>query len=148
MAKTWYKKPFKFFRNLFFIIIARSVWRSLIIFIKAKLFCRKLEKIAKKLNKPVVIYVSFYDYYYPLIQRPNHIFNILSEYYPCVMCGERNRVTTPKDNLFIIPTRYLKWILSGRFPKIFDISLGFPYTVIKDIYRYITDKTLVFYELI
>ncbi len=100
-----------------------------------------------KSNKPVVIYVSHFDYYSPLQQRPNHMFNIFANKgYPCIFCSAY--YSEPRENLYVIPTTWLKEILKYEFPKVLDIPYGFPYNDIPNIFKYMHNKTLVLYELI
>lgn len=100
-----------------------------------------------KSNKPVVIYTSYFDYYSPLQQRPNHMFNIFADKgYPCIMCS--TSYSELRENLFLIPYAWLKEILKYNFPKVLDIPYGFPYHDIPNIFDYMNKETLVLYELI
>ena len=108
---------------------------------------RILNRKSKKNKKPVVVYVSYFDYYSPIPQRPNHMFDILAERgYPCVFCSWKYE--NPRKNLYIIPTAWLKYILHANISKVFDVPFGYPYKDIPDFFQYINDKSLVIYELI
>lgn len=110
---------------------------------------KKLRKSSKKQNKPVVIYVSYFDYYSPLQQRPNHMFNILADKgYPCLFCCGDSNYTNPRKNMHVIPSSWLKYVLNGKFPKVFDVPYGYPYLDMPNFFQYINDKSLVIYELI
>lgn len=102
---------------------------------------------SKKNNKPVVIYVTYFDYFSSLQQRPNHMFNILADKgYPCLFCSKQ--YATPRKNLYVIPTVWLKYILQKTFPKVFDVSYAYSYQDMPNFFQYINDKSLVIYELI
>lgn len=108
---------------------------------------RILNRESKKNKKPVVVYVSYFDYYSPIPQRPNHMFDILAERgYPCVFCSWKYE--NPRKNLHIIPTAWLKYILHANISKVFDVPFGYPYADIPNFFQYINDKSLVIYELI
>lgn len=108
-----------------------------------------LKEESKKTKKPVVVYVSHFDYYSPLQQRPNHMFNIFADRgYPCLFCGWMDKYTNPRKNMHIIPYAWLKHILHGDFPKVFDVPYGYPYLDMPNFFQYINDKSLVIYELI
>ena len=110
---------------------------------------RILNRKSKKNKKPVVVYVSYYNFYYPLQQRPNHMFNIFAEKgYPCLVCSFKEEYTNPSKNMHIIPYTWLKYILLKDFPKVFDIPNGYPYKDMPDFFQYINDKSLVLCELI
>lgn len=108
---------------------------------------RVLNKKSKKNKKPVVVYVSHFDYYSPLQQRPNHMFNILADKgFPCLFCSWQ--YSKPRKNLYVIPTTWLKYILYKKFPKVFDVAYSYPYWDMPDFFKYINDESLVIYELI
>ncbi len=114
---------------------------------KITILVNKLRAKTKETGKPVVVYFSYFDYYSPLQQRPNHMFNLLADKgYPCLFCS--TKYSEPRENLFVIPSISLKDVLACDFPRVFDIPYGFPYRDIDDVFHYLDNNTLVLYELI
>ena len=108
-----------------------------------------LNQESKKTKKPVVVYVSHFDYYSPLQQRPNHMFNILADKgYPCLFCSWKTEYENPRKHMHTIPYPWLSLILHKSFPKVLDVPYGYPYQSMPNFFQYISDKSLVVYELI
>lgn len=147
--KPLYKKIFRLIRDIIFIILLKPIWKRIIKKIKTDKVCKKLIEESHKSGKPVVIYVSHFDYYSHLQQRPNHMFNILaSKGYPCVFCSYRKKYTNPIPNMHVIPISWLNYILKVKCKKVFDVPFNYPYRDIPDLFKYINDEALVIYELI
>ena len=146
--KAWYKKTWKFVRNILFALLGYNAIKKYKIEKKCKNFALELKNIAQKNSKLIIVYLSFFDYYYPLQQRPNHIFNLLAkEKRICVLCGNVKNIVVERNNLYIIPFKWLSKIIKYDFPRIYITSLGFPYDDIKDFCDSLNDDIPVIYEL-
>nr|MCR5506570.1 hypothetical protein [bacterium] len=108
---------------------------------------KKLNLRSKELQKPIIVYFSSFDFFYPLTQRPNHIFKILAKRgFPCLFPSSKPEILEYEKNLFVVPFSCLLDILKYDFPKVMITSFACIY--VGNILQYIKNKDLVLYELI
>lgn len=147
--KPLYKKIFRKFRNGLFLIFGYRFFQNCILKFSVKSLDKIFQGLVSETMHPVIIYVSAYDWFSKIKQRPNHMFKIFAEKkYPCIFCGSTKTVKTEYKYLHIIPYKYLKYILRGNFQKVFVVSFSYPYQKLGNFMKYISDTDLVIYELI
>lgn len=119
---------------------------------KTNRFLKKINLVCKKYNKPCIIYVSYYEYYDKLTQRPQHIFNKLSKRnQPAICCTLTDKFSIINKNLFVIPFRQLpRFIHAKNFDKVFMIPYNYPYhdSHLLNLDNSLNNDTIVIYELI
>lgn len=146
--KAWYKRLFKFVRNILFFFLGYRILKKIKVQKNVKTFVSEIVNKSKDNSLPIVVYLSHYDYFYPLQQRPNHIFNLLSDSgFICVMCGATKDVCQVRSNLYVIPFSWMSYLVKIEFSKTYITSIGFPYKDIKNFDKYIDDSAFVIYEL-
>ena len=124
--------------------------RNLLLSLKRRYWLLKIALKCKRLKKPCLISVSYYDYFHILTQRPQHIFNKLSRQgQPIVCCTISDKYTQVNDNLFVIPYRKLPHFMHARgFDKVFMIPYNYPCYEENHIRLFdaLKDDSLVLYE--